>query len=198
MERLDLGSAPSHETCAQVGIDDYAEKARRECRAWIGQLVRTLGEPPAGVRFRIAANPHDFGTYYSVVVEYDGNDVEAAAYAARGDEAAPEHWDAAARDELGLGLLPATVAATLPPLYSQEDQGEEAIALVKFFAPWTNWTWYASEYDPTERLFFGVVVGHEREYGYFSLDELEAISGPGGLRIERDLYWTPKPLAECR
>ena len=48
------------------------------------------------------------------------------------------------------------------------------------------------------RDFRSVVVGHEREYGYFSLDELEAISGPGGLRIERDLYWTPKPLTECR
>lgn len=95
-------------------------------------------------------------------------------------------------------LVPAEVAHRLPPLYSQDGQGEEAIAQVKFFTPWTNWTWYASEYDPEERIFFGVVVGHERELGNFSLDELEAIRGPGGLRIERDLHWTPKPLRECR
>ncbi|MBX3024680.1 DUF2958 domain-containing protein [bacterium] len=95
-------------------------------------------------------------------------------------------------------LLPPELAATVPQLYSQEECGEEAPALVKFFTPWTSWTWYASEYDPNERLFFGVVVGHERELGYFSLDELEAIRGPGGLRVERDLYWTPKSLKECR
>lgn len=94
-------------------------------------------------------------------------------------------------------LLPNEIAASLPPLYSQENKGESAMALVKFFTPWTGWTWYASEYDPTERLFFGVVVGHEREFGYFSLDEMEAIEGPGGLRIERDLYWSPRPLKEC-
>lgn len=95
-------------------------------------------------------------------------------------------------------LLPPEVAAILPPLYSQEERGEEALALVKFFTPWTSWTWYASEYDPTNRIFFGVVVGHERELGCFALDELDGVRGPGGLRIERDLYWTPKPLKECR
>lgn len=95
-------------------------------------------------------------------------------------------------------LIPDDIAGTLPPLYSQEEQGENAIAIVKFFTPWTNWTWYASEYDPDKRLCFGVVVGQEREYGYFSLDEIEAIHGPGGLRIERDLHWKPKALKECR
>jgi hypothetical protein len=95
-------------------------------------------------------------------------------------------------------LLPSEVAATLPPLLSQEGRGEEALAMVKFFTPWTSWTWYVLEYDPEDRLCFGLVVGHERELGHFSLDELEAVRGPGGLRIERDLYWTPKPLKECR
>lgn len=66
-----------------------------------------------------------------------------------------------------------------------------------FFSPWSSWTWYASEYDPEERLFFGVVIGHEREAGYFSLDELRQVRGPGGLQIERDLFWTPKPLKDC-
>jgi hypothetical protein len=95
-------------------------------------------------------------------------------------------------------LLPPDFAAQLPPLYSGEEQGDHAIAVVKFFTPWTSWTWYASEYDPDQRLFFGIVVGQEREFGYFSLDELEAIEGPAGLRIERDLNWTPRPLRECR
>ena len=95
-------------------------------------------------------------------------------------------------------LLPKHIERLLPPLYSQEEKGDEAVAQVKFFTPWTSWTWYASEYAPEQRLCFGVVVGHEREYGYFSLAELEGITGPGGLRIERDLHWTPRPLKECR
>jgi len=95
-------------------------------------------------------------------------------------------------------LLPEKIAKRLPPLYSQEEQGDNAIAAVKFFTPWTGWTWYASEYDPEQRLCFGVVVGHEREFGYFALADLETIRGPGGLRIERDLYWKPRPLKECR
>lgn len=95
-------------------------------------------------------------------------------------------------------LLPKEMVDRLPPLYSQEEQGDDAIAQVKFFTPWTSWTWYVSEYDPELRLCFGIVVGHERELGYFSVDELEEIRGPGGLTIERDLYWKAKPLKECR
>jgi hypothetical protein len=88
-------------------------------------------------------------------------------------------------------LLTKAIKTALPPLYSQTSKGEAAIAQVKFFHPRSNWTWYASEYNPEERLFFGVVVGHARELGYFSLDDIES----GG--IERDLYWSPRPLREC-
>ena len=95
-------------------------------------------------------------------------------------------------------LITDEIAQRLPALYSQEEQGENAIAIAKFFTPRTSWTWYASEYDPEQRLCFGVVVGHEREFGYFSIEELEKIKGPGGLTIERDLYWKPKPLKDCR
>lgn len=86
----------------------------------------------------------------------------------------------------------------LPALYSQDGKGEEAIAQVKFFDPCGSWTWYASEYDPEQRLFFGLIIGHETELGYFSQDELEAYRGPLGIGIERDLHWTPRPLRECR
>src|SRR5512139_2471402 len=42
-------------------------------------------------------------------------------------------------------LLTKELAAKLPPLYANEKQGEEALALVKFFTPDSSWTWYASE-----------------------------------------------------
>ncbi|RLC38846.1 hypothetical protein DRH27_01300 [Candidatus Falkowbacteria bacterium] len=85
----------------------------------------------------------------------------------------------------------------LPALYSQDGKGYDAIAVVKFFAPWSSWTWYATEFDG-EDTFFGLVDRHDRELGYFSLKELESVRGSFGLKIERDLYWTPKPLKEIK
>jgi Protein of unknown function (DUF2958) len=68
----------------------------------------------------------------------------------------------------------------------------------KFFTPDSRWTWYVTEYDATERVCFGLVDGFEQELGYFELEELEAVRGPLGLRIERDLWWTPAPLSAVR
>ena len=93
-------------------------------------------------------------------------------------------------------LLPDDVAARLPRLYATERE-EDPIAHVKFFTPDSSWTWYVTEYDPKQRLCFGLVHGLERELGYFSLEELEEVRGPLGLPIERDLYWQPVPLSQC-
>jgi hypothetical protein len=95
-------------------------------------------------------------------------------------------------------MMPKALESKIPPLYSQEKLGEAAIVHVKYFTPWSNWTWYGTEYDPEDRTFFGLVKGFETELGYFSLTELEEIRGPFGLRIERDQYFTPKTVAECR
>jgi hypothetical protein len=65
---------------------------------------------------------------------------------------------------------------------------------VKFFTPDSSWTFYALEFDG-EDVFFGLVVGFEIEAGYFSLSELEAVRGPLGLPIERDLWFEPVPLS---
>jgi len=94
-------------------------------------------------------------------------------------------------------LLTETIRKAVPKLYSQEEKGDEAVAYIKFFTPWSNWTWYATEFDG-EDIFFGLVVGLETELGYFSLKELSEVTGLGGLKIERDLYFTPKPLSELK
>ena len=91
-------------------------------------------------------------------------------------------------------LLPQAIVATLPALYiTEETPVGEKVLLVKFFDPYTQWTWYACEYDPKERLFFGYVLGQEKEWGEFSLDELESLMMPDGVtpRIERDLHFAP-------
>ena len=93
-------------------------------------------------------------------------------------------------------LLPREIRKRLPKLGETENI-KDPIARVKFFAPWSNWTWYAVEFDG-EDTFFGLVFGFERELGYFSLKELESIRGPMGLRIERDLHFEPAPLSRLR
>lgn len=82
---------------------------------------------------------------------------------------------------------------------STEEKSEtETMVVAHYFS--SSWDWWATEYDPANRRFFGLVRGFETELGYFSLDELEELScnvrPVGG--IERDLYWTPKTLADVR
>jgi hypothetical protein len=69
-------------------------------------------------------------------------------------------------------FIPDEVASSLPTLYACE-KVDDPIAQLKFFIPDGSWTWYLLEFDPEQRLAFGLVIGHERELGYFSLQELE-------------------------
>lgn len=91
-------------------------------------------------------------------------------------------------------LLTKELRRTLPALYATENDSDP-IVRVKFFTPWTSWTWYATEFDG-EDIFFGLVQGFEKEWGYFSLRELQELRGPAGLRIERDLYFEPAPVSQ--
>ena len=93
----------------------------------------------------------------------------------------------------GMKLLTKALREQLPPLYAQDGRGGKAIVYVKYFI--AGWTWYATEYDGDD-TFFGLVIGHEKELGYFSLSELQQVKGPMGLPIERDLYFKPTPLEE--
>ena len=92
-------------------------------------------------------------------------------------------------------LLSKADRARLPPLCAQDSKGGDAVAYVKFFTPDAGWTWYATEFDGQD-TFFGLVDGHDKELGFFSLSELEQAHGPMGLPVERDRYWQPKTLKE--
>jgi len=93
-------------------------------------------------------------------------------------------------------LLTKEIKQQLPALYANEEV-TDPVVIAKFFTPWTSWTWYATEFDGVD-TFFGLVVGHEIELGYFSLTELEFVRGPGGLTVERDISFKPTKLSEVR
>ena len=114
----------------------------------------------------------------------------------------------------GRVLLPDSLKERIPALYSQEEV-PDPLVVCKFFDPVGSWTWYATEGSPVDEdgyydtdkekvdyLFFGLVVGFEKELGYFSLTELQTLKGGmRGIRalpIERDVYFTPTRLSEVR
>ena len=83
--------------------------------------------------------------------------------------------------------------ATLPPFYSSEKTPiQEKMIHMHFFIGGSDW--YAAEYNPEERNFFGFVILNNdyqmAEWGYFSLDELCDIK-VSYLEIDRDLHFAP-------
>lgn len=97
-------------------------------------------------------------------------------------------------------MLTKEITDKLPPLLTNVT--DESPIIVKFFTPWSYWTWYAAVGEQIEGgdwEFFGMVHGHEKELGYFRLSELTEVRGPFGLKIERDMHFGFKhTLAEVR
>jgi len=80
-----------------------------------------------------------------------------------------------------------------------QENEKDPIVVAKFFNPAGAGTWYATEYDPETKIFFGyasIFGDHNDEWGYFSLKEIEEYVGPMGLKIERDLHCGEKRISE--
>ena len=87
-------------------------------------------------------------------------------------------------------LLTKELLNKLPKLYSQpahENPEEEMVFYVKLFTPDSNWTWFMAEYDPETEIAWGLVKGHEQEFGSFDMKEIKELKGPFGLPVERDI-----------
>lgn len=84
------------------------------------------------------------------------------------------------------------IEGKIPALYSQDEKGKDAAVYAKYFCTRNNWRWYATEYNPETKEFFGMVCGDFNEFGYFNLSDLEAINNQYGYQIiERDIYFSP-------
>ena len=88
------------------------------------------------------------------------------------------------------------------PLYFYEENDidtKNAKIIVKFFGG-GQWTWWAIEGEKLEDgdiRFFGLVQGFEKEFGYFTLRELEGLKFPPfGLGVERDKYFSNKTIKD--
>lgn len=94
-DKYHLGPAPADEACAQVGDDEYERQAKAECATYMAAIQIVCGEPPPGAKLKVEWADHEYGRYAEVVVLFDGNNKEAAGYAARCDAQAPTTWAAA-------------------------------------------------------------------------------------------------------
>lgn len=101
-DTYDIGCSPNNEECAQVGSEDYYDRAMKECRAYLNQLQRAYPNPPDGVRLKIVSHPHDFGTYHEVAVVYDDENEKHCDYVFGNLENGCEYWDDEAKKELGI------------------------------------------------------------------------------------------------
>lgn len=93
-------------------------------------------------------------------------------------------------------LLTKELQAQFAKVGRQESLGENALVIAKFFHPIGRYTFYATEYDPALREFFGYTINAAQEWGTTSLDELEQ-TVVRGLHVERDLHFTQVPLVQA-
>lgn len=92
-------------------------------------------------------------------------------------------------------MMTQALSKKLPPLYAQDGKGSETVVYGHWFSCFSNFDFYATEYDPETKECFGFVFGPFPEMGYFSLAEFEEINRHYGFNfIERDVYFDPQKV----
>ncbi len=95
-------------------------------------------------------------------------------------------------------LLTAELLDRFAKVGSQADV-RDPIIIAHYFNPVGSGDWYASEFDPEDKIFYGytsIFGDWNDEWGSFSLEEFESLKLPFGLSIERDLYWNERPASQ--
>jgi hypothetical protein len=97
-------------------------------------------------------------------------------------------------------LITKAIAAKIPTLYTNEEKSlAETKVPLKLFTPWANATWFITEMNVDTGMMFGYCdlgMGMP-ELGYVSMNELEGLRGPAGLRVERDRHWDHNTTLEA-
>jgi len=96
-------------------------------------------------------------------------------------------------------LITKAILNKLPPLYAQEKVADPIVHL-KLFNAFGGGTWLITEYDPSQDLAFGYVMGLAPggdELGYISVAELRGLRKWGAPMIERDAWFKPARLSKA-
>lgn len=101
-------------------------------------------------------------------------------------------------------LLTKELEAQLIKAYQDDPVGdtplEDQMVLAKFFYPAGHATWFLTCMDPEDRriMTWAKLQPGCGEWGWSSLDEIEAFVGSRGLKIERDLYFKQEKVKDCK
>lgn len=88
---ISLGEVPCNENCCQVGRDNYDKYGKLEAYEYKRMIEDTLG-PFSEVKIKVTKNPHDFGWYYDVIVDFYREE-EAIKLACEIEDNVPQNWD---------------------------------------------------------------------------------------------------------
>lgn len=74
-------------------------------------------------------------------------------------------------------LITEEILKNVPPLYGQEGvKNSEKVVHSAYIIPFKYWTLYMTEYDPKTEIAYGLVIGDNVEWGYFSLKDLRSLN----------------------
>lgn len=91
---LSLGSSPTEEPCVSVSSNgDYVIEMKKECSRFKKMLEEIFVDRPENCSFAAKAFPHDFGTYYEVVIYYDDSNENEGNFAFFVEENIPDFWE---------------------------------------------------------------------------------------------------------
>ncbi len=95
-------------------------------------------------------------------------------------------------------ILTKAIKEKLIANHKEQDGTKEFKAVLKLFNPAGIGTWYLSELDPETNIAFGLCCLTDEELGYVDLNELLTVKHHLGFGIERDKFFKPKSLEDCR
>lgn len=94
MSRTDydlLSTSPPEESCVQS--DDDPILAHAEGKRYIELIRKVCGPEPKDAQLKVRGNPHDLGTYYTVVLFLDDDVPEHIKYMQKIELDGPLTWD---------------------------------------------------------------------------------------------------------
>lgn len=87
---ISLGVTPPFESGCQVGRPNYEKYASLEAREYKRMLEDFVGSYD-DITLKVTRNPHDFGYYYDVIIEFESNE-EATNHACAVESSIPDRW----------------------------------------------------------------------------------------------------------
>lgn len=88
---ISLGTAPTNENCCQLCRPNYEKYGELEALEFRRMLLDYIDNLEDGIWIKITRNPHDFGNYYDVILEFDSNE-ETVNHACAIEDSIPNNW----------------------------------------------------------------------------------------------------------